>query len=486
MFSPPSNRQLSCEADRLEKDAERFDEQLTIRSGEVIVSQQRSIFAPPHFLRKTATPQEFSMLVDILNELWSINEDHVGKRTREAEVFLALTEQYLPLEKRLMDWCTSYFMHRSSSNRLTPLDHNDPMEMYFRLIKEYMNIFLSLGTLRNSISYIFFAKCTCFTDWLLFDRTWRTMLVSEGQHCWALKHPPRRDDLWERCKAILLEKKWLLGNLTYFFQKMPKGGNQGRVRELVPLGTDVLKRRLKLLISDVQEMRPFLIKGFKKEKAIIKVSDELFLAWGWTTQFGPASLCVADSEKRMMELIATGCSMVLVSIDHQGLLIDGGMPWLTAETIAGDEGLAVASYILELFHEKLFAFYDKIDVNRIRESAKASDRDDQEDDSLVALTCQDLAQREPEEAEDLSQPRIVARRRIPGLRYQRLEALLEKKLGVEAMQGKGSERTFYRQGGKKVAIGHHKRNDCVPSPLVKEILKRLGVSVQEFWDAVHD
>lgn len=55
------------------------------------------------------------------------------------------------------------------------------------------------------------------------------------------------------------------------------------------------------------------------------------------------------------------------------------------------------------------------------------------------------------------------------------------RLGCEVRSGKGSETTVYRFGGKKYRLG---QNSKVGTVLVKEVLKRLGISHQEWFAAV--
>jgi hypothetical protein len=52
--------------------------------------------------------------------------------------------------------------------------------------------------------------------------------------------------------------------------------------------------------------------------------------------------------------------------------------------------------------------------------------------------------------------------------------------GCEVRQGKGSEVTVYRQGGRIFTLGHHGSNDEVSSVMVKRLLKRLEIGLVEW------
>ena len=75
--------------------------------------------------------------------------------------------------------------------------------------------------------------------------------------------------------------------------------------------------------------------------------------------------------------------------------------------------------------------------------------------------------------------------KLPRLRFTRFIASLRDKFACEVQQGKGSEVTLYRIGGKKCLIGHHGGNDPVYQIQVKKILKQLGISLVEWCEAVH-
>jgi hypothetical protein len=57
-------------------------------------------------------------------------------------------------------------------------------------------------------------------------------------------------------------------------------------------------------------------------------------------------------------------------------------------------------------------------------------------------------------------------------------------LNCEVRQGKGSEVTVYRPGGRIFVLGRHARNDEVHSVLVKQLLHRVGIGQGEWLRAV--
>ncbi|MBC8869619.1 MAG: hypothetical protein H8E44_09385 [Planctomycetes bacterium] len=132
-----------------------------------------------------------------------------------------------------------------------------------------------------------------------------------------------------------------------------------------------------------------------------------------------------------------------------GLLADPLRPWETADNAEAFEsamGLAVSRLVLEKFHEKLFSFYDQIDVERVLCTAEPESNAEL-DEEIAAATCRRLAE-QPDTCDGESEPREgIPRRRIKPLR---LLSVLEARLECEVEQGKCSEITVLSQGWKEV------------------------------------
>jgi hypothetical protein len=154
-------------------------------------------------------------------------------------------------------------------------------------------------------------------------------------------------------------------------------------------------------------------------------------------------------------------------------------------------------HLLDLFHRKLFGFYDQIDFSRLRQAARQGEPQPENVQEVIAATCLDPALAEaapPEEAEpegeaeatttEEAEPTAVKLRpRIRALRCRRFLAILSR-LGCEERPGPGSEIVLYRRGGRLARLGHHKRNPHVHPRQVRRILAKLGITLGAFLDAV--
>jgi hypothetical protein len=242
--------------------------------------------------------------------------------------------------------------------------------------------------------------------------------------------------------------------------------------------------------AGIQEMRPFLVHNFNPMKTLVQIGQGFHLAWDWATRFGIASIIGGDSEEEVLRSRESHSSRYLVRVDDDGRLLDPGKPWLcVGEAGYSGDGKALPAnlYIVNLFHDRLYEFYDQIDFDSIRRRAIEKSHEqgkdepvDAEADEEIALSCQDLAERIAEEKP------AGPRRRIGSLKFQDLASFLERSFNVQVRQGKGSEVILSRPGVERLfRLGCHGNNPEVPSDKVRELLRRLAISKQEWLRVVY-
>jgi hypothetical protein len=71
------------------------------------------------------------------------------------------------------------------------------------------------------------------------------------------------------------------------------------------------------------------------------------------------------------------------------------------------------------------------------------------------------------------------------LTSDRLFAFLRDKFQCETRAGKGSEQIVHRPGGKIFTLGHHRQRVTVHTSTLRRLLKRLGITIREWWTAVY-
>src|SRR5262249_45184444 len=159
-------------------------------------------------------------------------------------------------------------------------------------------------------------------------------------------------------------------------------------------------------------------------KTLVALPGGGTLALVWVVRYGGvARVLFGESPREAYAALATREFRHAALVDLGGLLRGDPHAWQTAETVpAWGEGraLSVNAYVVELLHQKLFKFYDRIDFARLRDRGPAPGPGEA-DDETVALTCLDLADRDDEIPEPIS--RLSPRQRRRPLRLSRLLAI---------------------------------------------------------------
>jgi hypothetical protein len=494
MAQEPTSRQLGLEAERVQKADERLGATLTPRVGDRIRSVSREEYRLPAFIGKIAESEDVVELTSIVDELWSVNEEHVGERILEVEAYFALTGQRHELTERLISWCRRVFEKRSDPALYNPKDQGDPFLKFERLLQEFSNILGRLSDMDGTIHYVFIYECYTNVVWLLFDRTWAKHLQEDSDETLRLNWNPCHPDIPVKCTKYLTFFNLLEDSLPAFLRIVCRGGDRDRLCEIAKASDNALRSRLSEIVADIQEMRPFLVRGFKSEKTAIESINGMALAWEWSLRFGIALLFAGNTTEDILETVSSGQAKLTVTVGRDGILLDSSKPWSTTETFSAqerDRWLPENVLVMELFHKKLFDLWDRIDFEGIRRRAQATEGTEELSDEAIALSCQDLAAADQQDdlpvllAETASKrDSLPSGRRILPLRLQRLLNLLKTRLNCEVRQGKGSEVTVYRPGGRIFVLGRHARNDEVHSVLVKQLLHRVGIGQGEWLRAV--
>lgn len=255
------------------------------------------------------------------------------------------------------------------------------------------------------------------------------------------------------------------------------------------LNADQIRVRLQELVDDIQEMRPFLRHNYRPENIVVEVVPGLVISFRWAVGLGVGFIPVAPSTDEMLKHHHRSTGTVSMTIGYDGILSNLSSPWIDSNSLLKDlpEALLCNLWLLEIVHSRLLELYSKIDIDavlrrfRIRNSEVPLSPVVEASEEEFAALCQLIS--EPSDIQS-SSTGSRAFQGIGGIRVQRLLSILADKLGCEVRQGKGSEIVIYREGGHHFRLGHHKRNPCVPPFLIRSLLFRVGVSLDEWIGAV--
>jgi len=441
-------------------------------SNFVIQSYSDTDYHPVAFLKKTATEELYEELKIYLNQLYTINEEHVGEKLSDVNVYFALTGGHALLSDCLCDWTQRYFEARVRKN--DPKDCGDPWIKYRRLLDEFSEI---TGELKNRVGYLIWYAAISRAHWCLFEATWkdRVRIERQGYKVCIAGVPSDREEL-----AIQDIHQFKLGldDLRNFVIKAEHAVPEVEVAELKKLDENELAQNIEDAAEDICEMRMLLARNFDPAKTIMKLSEDLVIACNWVGNNGVLAIFVAESERLLRENIWQNWSPYDLCFRRNGVLIESMRPWVSARTDLNHgslDGLILNAFLIDRFRNKLLEFYDQIDFDRIRSFAANPEKHEDRDDEILAVACLDIAKTEPDQKSELPQKSRNKRIQSHLSRDKFFRILVS--CGCEKRSGKGDETTFYRSGGKKYAIGRPKE---IQPTLIKRVLARLNITLDEF------
>lgn len=212
---------------------------------------------------------------------------------------------------------------------------------------------------------------------------------------------------------------------------------------------------------------------------------------------GFARFCFSDSRAALEAGLARSFARGALELAVDGRLSFEMHPWKTLEGLFGHaDGLLLSHWLLKQVHHQVVADYLRINryylegeaVETVLEPNEADENDenDENDESLVYFSwlkeAQLAVQNVPEDVQFPADVPVTGR--LPQIRRNLFFKLLEG-CGVRIEQGKGSEIKLLRDAHHPFRLGnHYGRNPAIPSFLAANILKRLGISGDEWTNAV--
>lgn len=438
----------------------------------LVASFPQSAYSLPSFISTTATPEERRALSGLLGDLWQLNEDHVGMPIIEANICFSLTGIHERMEGEFVQWSETYFSRRVSKQN--PKDKGKPFKTFARLYEEFVAIF---GGREHAIDYLVLDKALYKVLWLLFEHTWRDCIqVMRGDdHDVAIQFSLSLPI--KQAKLLAEECGFGRDDLGDFMDTATASELPADFSELRTWSEVELHDHIEILSSDVHEMRPFLVRNFRPEKTLVQLRKDLFMAMDWTARHGVIDLFFGHTEHAVRGNLQTRTTPWNIRLSQRGVLIDGYRPWITAANL-GAKALAMNAFLLEAIHDRLFEFYDQIDVAGIRERAQAVVDSEEIDDEVLAVSSHDV----PDDTPDEPVEKRLRTARLRPLRLEKLLSILAGHFGCEVRPGKGDETTVFRSEGRIFCFGRPKQ---VQPELLKQVLKRLRIPARDWLNVVY-
>lgn len=106
-------------------------------------------------------------------------------------------------------------------------------------------------------------------------------------------------------------------------------------------------------------MRPLLVRNFNSTKTVLRLADEIWVAWDWQVRYGIGYIFTGRSESELLTVLATNRVRVYYVVRHDGLLAYSETPWRTSAGLTEGNPLVANYLLLEWFRDRLFSFYDQ-------------------------------------------------------------------------------------------------------------------------------
>jgi len=252
-------------------------------------------------------------------------------------------------------------------------------------------------------------------------------------------------------------------------------------------------KRYQAMLDDLLEAAPYLVSSARAERFMFALPGSARMAaFSFVAGSSCASILFADDADSVLRGLRTSFCRGGLVLGYSGQFSTLMHPWRTLGKVFGEaDGQLLGYWLLQQVHGRVVQDYLKINHYFLDPPVSLPDDgvDVTEFDETLAYVAwakaseDSNASTEPETgppfAQDQGHPGAIAQ-----LRRRHFFKLLAR-CGVSIEQGKGSEIKLLRAGWHPFRLGnHYGNNPTIPSFLAINILKRLGITRDEWLDSV--
>lgn len=252
------------------------------------------------------------------------------------------------------------------------------------------------------------------------------------------------------------------------------------------------RAQLQAMLADFFEAAPYLVSSTRTERFSFAVPGSGKLA---AFSFVPGISCAAflftDNAEELQRTLHTNFCRGGLTLGYNGKISNYMHPWRTLAKVFGEaDGELLAYWLLKQVHGLVVQDYLKIQNYFLNEPSTPLEAVEMEDmdETLVYVAWAKASEDGAESTEPDSMESNAKEHERPGIIAQLRRRYFFKLLGrcgVSIEQGKGSEIKLVRAGWHPFRLGnHYGTNPTIPSFLAVNILKRLGITRDEWLDSV--
>lgn len=253
------------------------------------------------------------------------------------------------------------------------------------------------------------------------------------------------------------------------------------------------RERYQAMLADLLEAAPYLVLSTRTERFMFALPGSARMA---AFRFVPGTSCAsilfADDADSLLRAARTNFCRGGLALGYDGQLSTYMHPWRTLDKVFGEaEGQLLGYWLLQQIHGRVLQDYLKIE-HYFLDTPESLPDDVVEiaemDETLVYIAWAKASEDSEATTEPANEPTATQDQHRPGaisqLRRRHFFKLLAR-CGVSIEQGKGSEIKLLRAGWHPFRLGnHYGNNPTIPSFLAINILKRLGITRDEWLDSV--
>jgi len=311
--------------------------------------QPDELYRTPDWLRKTATATQVSELTDLLDELRALNQEFSGELVTEVAVYFTATRLDVDLTNRFQRWCDGYVRQRADPANLNPRVGPHPFCLHRKVYGEVVKILSPIANLKHTLNIRVLAEPIRFADWLLYDLLWKGDLRLEGDGwCSFPANLPGGRATGELLIDYAIERDFLVDGMQSFLASV-KTWSAERGQHATRSETE-LHSGLVSLATDIQVMRPLLVRNFNSTKTILRLADELWVAWDWQVRNGIGYIITGRSETELLTFLATRQVRKYYVVRHDGLLAYGETAWRTSDGLTEGDPLVANFSLSRIIH----------------------------------------------------------------------------------------------------------------------------------------
>lgn len=245
---------------------------------------------------------------------------------------------------------------------------------------------------------------------------------------------------------------------------------------------DVMQQQLNLIMGDILEATPYLMKNRCYEEYLFDIPGTTCVGgFLYLSPNGIGQFCFSENRKYWAEGHAESFYRGMLELDFFGMLTFYMHPWRSLERVFGvADALKLTYWFLKQVHTTVVQEYLRIEKYYLTsQSALTSDGPEQDD---LYVPWQRPAVEDFEAVAFDSEEADIIRgiSTLPQLRRSKFFKILSN-CGVRVEQGKGSELKLLKDGAHPFRLGdHYGPNPTIPSFLVDSILKRMQISPEQW------